>query len=1640
MVPPKEEPNDFHHGGIAMKKRFLSILTALTLCLTLLPTAALAAATTPDVWDGSTAAKLTGSGTSEDDPFIISTGAELKLLAENSRILDFGSCYVKLTNDIILNDGTFEKDGSFTKNGEGSPSEPKAWLPAGKATWHIDGNGHYISGLYIKLNEDRIGLFSYNDNGGSIKNLTIKNSYVFSTKSGAYVGVFAGTSFRTSFTNCVGENNIVATNGCYSTAGVVGWAEEGSFSGVHTSGSVSGNNILGGIAGRTMGTTFKNCWNETNIDNEKTSIRQSGGIAGMASSANFYNCANLGYLHGGSRVGGIVGEANNVKVKNCYGLSDIADTGRDWWTDNGKWRYFYYTGTLVGTEGSMVSFSYAQDGYERNDYGENGVVPHFTGKGDLGGGDEGELLDALNGNLYKMEGEPGLNEWVRTGDGYPLPIGGSFVDSSKYYDIWLDGVRVGERNAADILENGLAAYDDSTKTLYLHDGLTITNGDAAENSLLLANGDLNLCIDGTVRFISNMNIGSGASVIDLGIDVGGGGALRIYTPEGKSATVSVIANNPSYGLDLSSLTLDGNVSMSARTNLSPCFAFCSTFTLTSPQAMLDAVNLGGGFAMLNVFSSISLPDTNAQKFYEGSADTLTRVDRFTTQKEVEGQDDPIYFMYPHIRIAPEVSEAYDSLPASLEVSMETANDEASLKTWAETQLASADCFESVDISGVVSATAGTFANPGGTNGSFTASVTVLKNDIRLTKAIPGVITATVYTAPTISTTFRVGTVNGTSGIFEEKIDKTFTCGEKIVFAVTYTSNDTAVKGLNGTVTCFDKTKDLTWSEDNSCYLSPVEASSCFTCPMVKNYTASYTIGGTGEYEQKAGNLSLTVEGLTLKASDFSFSPPSDLVYDGNAKTASLQFNGNPELSVTPVVKYYLNGSPVSEAKEAGVYTVRLDVAESSYYEPVIDLSDRSWTFTIVKPSATIDLLPNANDLTYNGLPQKLVTSGSSANGALRYSTSENGSYTSSIPTGTDAGDYIVYWYVQGDDAHSDSDKQHIEVKIKAKNLDSSDVSTDQIAAQAYSGSDLMPETRVKDGGTCLFVGHDYTLAYENNKFVGTAAVKITGIGNYTGEIATNFTIIAKQLTALDFSGITVTKIYDSTTEAGTLTGTVGFNGKVSTDDIFIKAIPSMYADANVGTNKTVTLALSLEGGDSENYTLAKEDATYEFTAASITKADGRVTAPKRVDELRYNGKMQTLVTGGSSTTGEIWYRLGESGTYGTTLPQAKDAGSYTVYYKVVGDSNHKDVEEKFVTLEIKAAELTVTAKDKNAYIGGKAPDLSKPGLNKDYTVDGLIGKDHLTKEPILAYDPAMPDMTKIGEAAKIIANGADAGSNYSITYAAGKLILSRRSSSSGSVTYPVNVPDKTENGSVTVSPKNASAGSTVTITVKPDSGYVLETISVTDKNGNDLKLTDKGGGKYTFTMPASKVEIKVTFMEDNSVLNFFYDVPNDAYYYEAVKWAAENGITGGVGNSLFAPNQPCTRAQIMTFLWRAAGCPEPKGTSSFSDVPADSYYAKAVAWAVENGITTGTGDGKFSPDATCTRAQSATFLFRASKASANGAPAFSDVAATAYYAEAVKWATNNGITNGIGDNLFGSDNDCTRAQIVTFLYRMYQEN
>ena len=263
------------------------------------------------------------------------------------------------------------------------------------------------------------------------------------------------------------------------------------------------------------------------------------------------------------------------------------------------------------------------------------------------------------------------------------------------------------------------------------------------------------------------------------------------------------------------------------------------------------------------------------------------------------------------------------------------------------------------------------------------------------------------------------------------------------------------------------------------------------------------------------------------------------------------------------------------------------------------------------------------------------------------------------------------------------------------------------------------------------------------------------------------------------------------------------------------------------------------------------------------------------------------------------------------------------------------------------------------------------------------------------------------------------------------------SSSGSGRSYAVTAPS-TKNGDVTVSPKNASKGDRVTITVTPDKGYELDSLTVKDASGNKLKLTDKGNGKYTFTMPGSKVTVSAEFVEEQAA-SIFADVPADAYYAKAVEWAVKKGITNGKANGLFGSNDPCTRGQIVTFLWRAAGSPAPKGTVKVpSDVLPGSYCYDAVAWALENGITNGLADGTFGVNNTCTRGQSVTFLYRAVGKAPSTISGFTDVAADSFCADAVAWAVENGVTNGTSTTMFSPNTGCTRAQIVTFLYRAYQ--
>ena len=414
------------------------------------------------------------------------------------------------------------------------------------------------------------------------------------------------------------------------------------------------------------------------------------------------------------------------------------------------------------------------------------------------------------------------------------------------------------------------------------------------------------------------------------------------------------------------------------------------------------------------------------------------------------------------------------------------------------------------------------------------------------------------------------------------------------------------------------------------------------------------------------------------------------------------------------------------------------------------------------------------------------------------------------------------------------------------------------------------------------------------------------------------------------------------------------------------------------------------------------------------------------------------------------YRFNSNGT--PLLPAPKYAVSFVVtpaeltnvVIKVNGQAvaNPADLEAGTYAVEVSAdncevfrSDITITADTATHmqtiamtylpanYTKGDAAIAKANALNKDNYMD-FSGVEAAVNAVVRGKN--ITEQSEVDAMAKVIEEAINA------------LVRKSSGGDDSDPTYAIEVGKDIRNGTVTANRRYAERGDTVTITVKPDDGFKLDDLTVTDKNGKELKLTDKGNGKYTFTMPASKVEIKATFVKEVET-SPFSDVSTSAYYYEAVKWAQEKDITGGIGNGLFGPNQPCTRAQIVTFLWRAAGSPEPKSMSSFSDVSADSYYAKAVAWAVENGITTGTGDGKFSPDATCTREQAVAFLYRASGSPAvSGGSAFSDVAANAYYADAVAWAEKNGVTGGIGGGLFGSGNTCTRAQIVTFLYRAYQ--
>ena len=505
-------------------------------------------------------------------------------------------------------------------------------------------------------------------------------------------------------------------------------------------------------------------------------------------------------------------------------------------------------------------------------------------------------------------------------------------------------------------------------------------------------------------------------------------------------------------------------------------------------------------------------------------------------------------------------------------------------------------------------------------------------------------------------------------------------------------------------------------------------------------------------------------------------------------------------------------------------------------------------------------------------------------------------------------------------------------------------------------------------------------------------------------------------------------------DAGTLTYSKGTATKTGT-----VTVTSWDVDSTTGK---VTYTLS--GGK------AGDSATLFVTIASTNYEDATVnvvitlTARDNQVELRITGGTtvvygQTLAlnTSGGSGSGAVTYTVVNGTGEATIDPNTGvltpvKVGSVSVIATKAGDNDYNAVTSAPVEITITKATPTGEPKYTEIKTGGKT--LADAAL----TIEGSTLKPNAgTLEWVDDKGNVLSNDTKVeaNTTYKWIFTPTDA--NY--TTQTGSIELYHKSSSSGSgwsYTYYTIKATAGTNGSISPSGwTSVRDGRDQTFTITPDKGYAVAKVLVDGKSVGAVK-------SYTFKNVTKDHTIEAIFMKSNGnpQTGVFVDVAEGSYYEEAIDWAVEKGITNGVSSNMFAPNDPCTRAQIVTFLWRAAGSSAPKSISSFTDVPADAFYAKAVAWAVENGITSGTGEGKFSPNSTCTRAQAVTFLYRASGGPAvSGKAEFSDVSTTAFYADAVTWAAKKGITTGIGGGLFGSDNDCTRGQIVTFLWRAVAE-
>ena len=651
-----------------------------------------------------------------------------------------------------------------------------------------------------------------------------------------------------------------------------------------------------------------------------------------------------------------------------------------------------------------------------------------------------------------------------------------------------------------------------------------------------------------------------------------------------------------------------------------------------------------------------------------------------------------------------------------------------------------------------------------------------------------------------------------------------------------------------------------------------------------------------------------------------------------------------------------------------------------------------------------------------------------------------------------------------------------------------------IPPQRYTGQSIYPMPEIKDGNTPLVKDKDFTYSYDTNtspEHGGKVTIKggtftttdpDTKKGNYKGMASKNFSIVNEitEITEDDLKDLEIPTLVtvkctttNSSKEYGKIPG--GFDLSKSTpymENGVLKAIvylnlPAYKDKYDANTKKTHENA-EVEGNPHTAFTLKYVDDKWELDGTFpnviiLVKCDGQhPQTPPHPTEENVGGLEQVQVRVQCSTD----------------TAQFKNYGILPGSVSIMPDPNNPSQATLTLIPSVYSKQYTIDTGITHSVAPNQNTDNLKIQMRYDPAVGKWMPAGELTPLEVLVQcnnhqgqrytitfngnggTPSVTSMTTIDQKLPELPTATHSGSYsfdgwYTEKNGGTKITTATLfdkdttvyahwtytgSTGGGVTTYPITVKSA-KNGDVTASHKSAAKGTTITLTVDPDKGYVLDTLTVLDGKDKDLKLTEKNG-KFTFTMPASKVTVAATFKAAAPTgKNPFIDVPAGSYYEDAVIWAVDKGITAGTSATTFNPNGICTRAQAVTFLWRAAGSPAAKSSAMpFTDVKAGSYYETAVLWAVENGITKGSSETMFSPDATCTRAQIVTFLWRSQKSPAAGmANPFADVAADTYYIDAVLWAVKHNITVGTTFSIFSPDEECTRAQIVTFLYRAHNK-